>query len=63
MRLYRTDLGFDSKGLVNVALKTDKQSLDGEELMGLYEQYGEALSHQPGVKGVSFARMIPLSRL
>ena len=61
VRLYRTDLGFDSKGLVNIALKTDKQSLDGDELLGLYERYGETLSHQPGVKSVSFARMVPLS--
>jgi predicted permease len=61
MRLYRSDLGFDPKGLVNIALKTDKQSLDGDELVLLYEQFGEALSHQPGVKSVSFARMVPLS--
>ena len=60
-RLYRSGVGFDTKGLVNIALKTDKQSLDGEELIGLYEQIGDALSHQPGVKSVSFARMVPLS--
>ncbi len=27
----------------------------------LYERYGEALGHQPGVKSVSFVRMVPLS--
>jgi predicted permease len=61
VRLYRTDIGFDPKGLVNIALKTDKQALDGEALVGLYEQYGETLSHQPGVRSVSFARTVPLS--
>jgi predicted permease len=61
VRLYRTDLGFDSKGLVNIALKTDQQALDGDELLGFYKEYGETLSHQPGVKSVSFARMVPLS--
>ena len=60
-RLYRSGAGFDPKGLVNIALKTDKQSLDGEELVGLYQQIGEAMSHQPGVKSVSFSRMVPLS--
>jgi predicted permease len=61
IRLYRSGVGFDPKGLVNIALKTDKQSLDGDALVLLYEQFGDALSHQPGVKSVSFARMVPLS--
>jgi len=63
VRLYRTDIGFDPKGLVNIALKTDKQALDGEALLGLYKQYGETLSHQPGVRSVSFARTVPLSNM
>jgi putative ABC transport system permease protein len=61
MRLYRTGLGFDAKGLTNIALKMDKQSLDSDALVLLYEQFGDALSRQPGVKSVSFARMVPLS--
>jgi predicted permease len=60
MRLYRSGIGFDPKGLVNLALKTDKQSLDGEQLVQLYEQFGETLSHQPGVKSVSFTSIVPL---
>jgi predicted permease len=63
VRLYRTDIGFDPKGLVNIKLNTDKQALDGEALVGLYKQYGETLSHQPGVRSVSFARMVPLSNM
>jgi predicted permease len=61
MRLYRSGVGFDPKGLVNIALKTDKQPLDGDELVKLYEQFGEALGHQPGVRSVSFAGKVPLS--
>ena len=61
MRLYRSGTGFEPKGLVNFVLKTDKQSLDGDQLTLLYRQFGEELSHQPGVKSVSFARMTPLT--
>ncbi len=43
-RLYRSGAGFDPKGLVNIALKTDKQSLEGDELVGLYQQIGEAIA-------------------
>ena len=63
VRLYRTDIGFDPKGLVNIKLNTDKQALDGDALVGLYKQYGETLSHQRGVRSVGFARMVPLSNL
>ncbi len=61
IRLYRSGAGFDPKGLVNVVLKTDKQSLDGDQLTLLYRQFGESLSRQPGVARVSYARMTPLT--
>ncbi len=60
VRLYRSGLGFESKGLVNIAMKTDKQSLDGDALVALYRQFGEELGHQPGVKSVSVAQVVPL---
>lgn len=59
-RLYRTGLGFDPKGVVNLSLDMGKQSLDGEPLMRWYQAYGEALQHQPGVQSVSFANITPM---
>ena len=60
-RLFTSSAGFDPKGVVNIELHMDKQPLDGDALVRLYQQYGEALSHQPGVTSVSFARIIPLT--
>lgn len=60
-RLYRTGLGFDPKGVVNLDLEMSKQSLDGDALVRWYRDFGDALSHQPGVKSVSFAGITPLS--
>jgi predicted permease len=61
MRLYRSGAGFEARGLVNLALRTDKLPLEGDQLFRLYQQFGDALSHQPGVKSVSFAQLIPLT--
>ena len=61
LRLYQTGLGFEPKGLVNLSLDMDKQSLEGPALLRWYQQYADALSHQPGVKDVSFEGMPPLS--
>ena len=61
MRLYESGAGFEPKGLLNIVLKTDKQSLDGDQLTLLYRQFGDALSHQSGVTSVSYARMTPLT--
>jgi predicted permease len=57
VRLYRTGLGFESRGLVNLELEMSKQSLDGEALTRWYQSFSEALKHQPGVKGVSLESM------
>ena len=61
VRLYKSGAGFDPNGLVNIAFSMDKQQLDGDALMRLYRQLGEGLSHQPGVKSVSFEFIVPLS--
>jgi len=61
VRLFTSGAGFNPKGVVNISLSMDKQPLDGDPLMRLYQQIGEGLSHQPGVSAVSFARIIPLT--
>ena len=60
-RLYKSGTGFDPKGLVNIAFSMDKQQLTGDPLMRLYQQIGEDLSHQPGVRNLSFEFIVPLS--
>ena len=61
LRLFSSGTGFDPKGLVNIAFRMDKQQLESDALMRLYQQLGEGLSHQPGVKSVSFEFIVPLS--
>jgi len=46
MRLYRSGLGFDPKGVVNIACAMDKQQLEGDQLMELYRQIGEGLGSE-----------------
>jgi predicted permease len=60
-RLYRTGLGFEPKGIVHLDLDMFKQSLDGDALVRWYQQFGDALKHQPGVENVSFASVSPMS--
>jgi predicted permease len=59
-RLYSAGLGFNPKGLVQLELDMSKQPLEGDALLRWYRQFGDELSHQPGVKGVSFAFYPPL---
>jgi predicted permease len=61
VRLYRSGLGFDPQGIVNIAFSMDKQQLEGDQLMELYRQIGEGLKAQPGVQDVSFQFIVPLS--
>jgi predicted permease len=61
VRLFKSGAGFDPKGLVNIAFQMDKQQLESDALMRLYQQLGDGLSHQPGVKSVSFEFIVPLS--
>ena len=63
VRLYNTGTGFDPRGVENIAFSMDQQPLKGEALMQFYRQVGEGLSHQPGVKSVSFAWIIPLAHM
>ena len=60
-RLFKSGAGFDPQGLVNIAFKMDKQQLEGDALMRLYQQLGDGLRRQPGVKSVSFEFIVPLS--
>lgn len=60
-RLYRTGLGFEPKGVLNVELVMSKQSLKGDALVRWYQQYATALMHLPGVQSVSYASVLPLS--
>ena len=61
VKLFKSGPGFNPNGLVNIAFSMDKQSLEGDDLMRLYQQLGEGLSHQPGVKSQSFQFIVPLS--
>lgn len=61
VRLYRTGLGFDPKGLVNLNLEMGKQPLEGDALVRWYQKFGAALARQPGVKSVSFESVTPLT--
>jgi predicted permease len=61
VRLYKSGAGFDPTGVVNIAFSMDKQQLEGDQLMQIYQQLGDGLSHQPGVKGASFQFIVPLS--
>jgi predicted permease len=60
-RLYKTDAGFDPRGVVNVHLDMDKQPLEGDALTRLYQQFVDRVAHQPGVTSVSLARIVPLT--
>jgi predicted permease len=61
MRLFRSGVGFDPRGLVNIAFRMDKQQLEGDALMRQYQQLADGLSRQPGVRNVSFEFIVPLS--
>lgn len=61
VRLFESGIGFDPKGLYNIAFHMDKQPLTGDGLMQIYRQLGEELSHLPGVTNVSFQFVVPLS--
>ena len=61
VKLFRSGVGFDPKGLVNIAFNMDKQPLEGDALMRQYQELGEGLRHQPGVKSVSFQFIVPLA--
>jgi len=41
VRLFKSGVGFDPKGLINIAFSMDKQQLKSDALMQLYQQLGE----------------------
>ncbi len=61
VRLYRSGVGFDPRGIENIALSMDQQPLEGDALLQFYRQLGEGLARQPGVKNVSFAMIVPFT--
>ena len=44
VRLYRSGIGFDPRGLVNIAFNMDKQQLEGDALIRQYQQLGEGIA-------------------
>jgi predicted permease len=61
MRLYTSGSGFDPKGIQNIALSMEQQPLKGDGLIQFYRKLGDGIRRQPGVKGVSFAMIVPFS--
>ena len=61
VRLYRSGVGFDPKGLDNISFSLDKLPLKGDAVLQFYRQLEDGLRRQPGVASVSFARMVPFS--
>lgn len=61
LRLYKSGVGFDPRGIENIAFSMDQQPLKGGALLDLYRQLGDGLRRQPGVTSVSFASIVPLS--
>jgi len=61
VKLYRSGAGFDPRGVANIAVSMDHQPLRGGALMQFYQQVGDSLARLPGVKGVSWAWIVPLA--
>lgn len=59
-RLYRSGEGFDPQGVENIEFSLDKLGLKGDAVARFYQEMGENLSRQAGVKNVSFALIVPL---
>ena len=61
MRLFRSGLGFDPNGLVNVTFNMAKQPLKADALTRLYQTLGDQFLRLPGVKCLSWERVIPMT--
>ena len=61
VRLYLSGTGFDAKGLENISLRLDRRPLQGEALIEFYQRLEDGLRRQPGVTGVSYARIVPFT--
>jgi predicted permease len=60
-RLYRTGVGFETKGIVNLDLDMGKQGLESDSLLRWYQEFGNELRRLPGVENVSYASNMPLA--
>ena len=58
VRLYRSGVGFDPNGLVNIGFSMDKQQLEGDALMRLYQAIGRGTEPPAGRK----RRQLPVHR-
>jgi predicted permease len=61
MRIYNDGEGFDPRGLQNIAFRMDRAGLKGDALLSFYREMGQRLSHLPGVTGVSYVLVTPLT--
>ncbi|MFC5865261.1 ADOP family duplicated permease [Acidicapsa dinghuensis] len=61
VKLFHSGLGFDPQHLESISFRMDKQQLDGDALMRVYQQIGDGISHQPGVVSSSFQFIVPIS--
>lgn len=61
VKLYHSNLGFDPRGLVNVTFNMAKQPLNGDALTRLYQTMSNQIGHMPGVKEISWERVIPMT--
>lgn len=63
VKLFHSGLGFDPQHLESISFRMDKQPLDGDALMRVYQQIDEGLSRQPGVESSSFQFIVPITGL
>jgi predicted permease len=61
LRLYGSGAGFDAAGVENIEFNMDNQKFEPDALMQFYRTMGEGLSRLPGVRAVSFARLVPMT--
>ena len=60
-QLYHSGLGFDPRGLVQVSIRPENQPLEGAALQRMYGNLADRLAALPGVRGVGYSSVPPLS--
>lgn len=63
VKLFHSGLGFDPQHLESISFRMDKQPLDGDALIRVYQQIDEGLRRQPGVESSSFQFIVPIAGL
>jgi predicted permease len=61
VRIYETGEGFDPRGVQNIEFNMEKSGIEGDAIIDFYRQMGQRLSRLPGVTGVSYELMTPLT--